>query len=163
MSELDEEASVVKTNGAADAGDRRAIVAGYGPAGRLVAAELEGSGFEVTVIDENADTVLMRLEKKKGAKYGDVLDGSVLEEAGIMSADLLVVAIPDERSAIEACRIARSMRRDLFIVARTNFLSRGMMAEQAGADEVVVEEVVTAAAMRDVIVKELENGGRLSD
>ncbi|WP_200761409.1 NAD-binding protein [Poriferisphaera corsica] len=128
-----------------------AIVAGYGPAGRIVGEHLEASGYAVTVVDTNPDTVLMRLERNKGAKFGNILDEGVLRNAGIMEADVLVIAIPDEGDAIEACRIARKMRGDLKIVARTNFLSRGLMAGEAGANEVVVEEVVTAEAMRDAV------------
>ncbi|QQE13765.1 NAD-binding protein [Planctomycetota bacterium] len=132
-------------------GERYAIVAGYGPAGRIAGEHLEESGYVVTVVDTNADTVLQRLERNKDAKYGNILEESVLRTAGIMKADVLVIAIPDEAAAIEACRLARNMRDDLLIVARTNFLSRGLMAGEAGANEVVVEEVVTAAAMRDAV------------
>ena len=53
----------------------------------------------------------------------------------------MVLTIPDEQVAISAAKIARAIHPDLFIVARTNFFSRGLMATRVGADLVVVEEV----------------------
>ena len=57
---------------------------------------------------------------------------------------------------MKPCKLARELRKELFIVVRTSYVSRGMMAEQAGADDVVVEEIVTARAMRKAVMKGLE-------
>ncbi len=64
-------------------------------------------------------------------------------------------AIPDEHQAIEACRIARQLNPHIYIAVRTNFVSQGMLATQAGANHVVVEEVVTADAMQCAVVQQL--------
>ena len=85
-----------------DCENKKAIVAGYGPAGRLVAEELERYGFNVVVVDTNADTILQRLGRNKGAKYGSCLDEGVLRRAGIERANVFVIAIPNEGQAIEA-------------------------------------------------------------
>jgi CPA2 family monovalent cation:H+ antiporter-2 len=134
---------------------RHAIVAGYGPVGRLVAGRLEKEGVEVTIVDLNAATVGRQAELAKRCVQGDVRDPGTLEAARIASADALILAIPDEDVAVEACGVARRMNPQIYIVARTNFLSRGLIAQQQGADAVIVEEVVTAEAMQKCVTDAL--------
>lgn len=133
----------------------RAIVAGYGVVGRMVALELERSGLEVTIIELNLKTIEKQLDLDKKVVYGDVLDPKVLCKAGIDQADVFVLAVPNEDDAIKACAIVRELNPDIFIAARTNFVSRGMLCTQAGADCVIVEEVVTAQAMQQAITNKL--------
>jgi Trk K+ transport system NAD-binding subunit len=133
----------------------RAIVAGFGVVGRMVALELERSGMAVTIIELNLDTIEKQLGLDKKVVYGDVLDPDTLTRAGIDKADVLVLAVPDEQDAVNACRVARELNPDIFIAARTNFVSKGMLATQAGADCVIVEEIVTAKAMQDAVIEAL--------
>ena len=79
----------------------------------------------------------------------------VLTEAGVSLADALILTIPDEEAAVRACAVARKLAPRIFIAARTNHVSQGMVASQAGADEVIVEEVVTADAMQRAVMRKL--------
>ncbi|MEM6458236.1 MAG: NAD(P)-binding protein [Planctomycetota bacterium] len=139
---------------------RRAIVAGFGPVGRLVCEGLADAGFEVTVIETNPQTVETQRRLGRRILAGDACDPAVLHEAGIASADTLVLTMPGEDDALRACRAAHAIRPEVFISARTNYLSKGMLAAKAGADHVVVEELVTAEAMRDAVVGHLCDDGR---
>lgn len=134
---------------------RRAIIAGFGPVGRFVAEGLERNGFEITVVDLNPRTIETLHQQSKLAVLGDIREEAVLRQAGIEQAESLVLTIPDEDQALAACEIAHRLRPHCWIVARTNFLSRGMLARGAGADHVVVEEVVTAEAMHRAVVGHL--------
>lgn len=134
---------------------RHAIVAGYGPVGRMTAEKLEAAGLRVTIVELNLQTFERQLSLDRRVVYGDVADPEVLRTAGIDSADALILAIPDERQAVRACGVARGLNAHLFIAARTNFLSQGLLATEAGADHVVVEEVVTAEAMQQAVVHRL--------
>lgn len=131
----------------------RAIVAGYGPVGRTVESKLRASGFDVTIVDLNLNTIERQLTLDRPVVYGCCTDSDTLHKAGIEHADALILAIPNEDAAIEACKVARALNPNIFIAARTNFLSRGMLASQVGADAVVVEEVVTAEAMQKAVVE----------
>lgn len=131
----------------------RAIIAGYGPVGRTVESKLRDSGFDVVIVDLNLDTIQKQLTLDRPVVYGSCTEADTLHKAGIERADALILAIPNEEAAIEACRIARALNPRIFIAARTNFLSRGMLASQMGADAVVVEEVVTAEAMQKAVVE----------
>lgn len=47
------------------------------------------------------------------------------------------------------------MNPSTFISARTNFLSKGMMASRLGADHVTVEELATAESMAHEVITQL--------
>ena len=139
--------------GCSGASCRRVIVAGYGPVGRVVAEKLEATGVDVTIVELNLDTIERQRSLDKTVIYGDISDRQVLELAGTRDADALVLTIPDEKMALNACRIARELAPHLYIAARTNFVSEGLLATQAGADCVIVEEVVTAVAMKEAVLR----------
>ena len=141
-----------------DTGHQRAIVAGYGLVGRMVALELERRGFAVTVIELNLKTIEKQLNLDKNVVYGDVMDPDTLTRAGIDKADVLALTIPNEKDAVDACRVARRLNPHIYIAARTNFVSQGMICTQAGADRVIVEEIVTAEAMQRAITEKLTGG-----
>jgi len=138
------------------------VIAGFGPVGRASAEACKREGIEVVIVDLNLTTIQKQMPMMHRVVHGDVRDPDVLEKAGLHGADALILAVPDENVALEACKSARRMNPNIFIAARTNFLSKGMLASQAGADYVVVEEVVTADAMKDAVLQRLigERRGR---
>lgn len=131
---------------------RRVIVAGFGPVGRVITEQLRAQGVQVVIIDMNSSTIATQQRQGHRAVLGDVTDPAVLTAADIAHADALILAVPNEDSAVAACAQARRLAPKIFIAARTNFVSRGMLASKAGADHVTVEEIVTAQAMRDAVV-----------
>ncbi|MEX0886584.1 MAG: NAD(P)-binding protein [Phycisphaeraceae bacterium] len=135
-----------------DLRDRHVIVAGFGPIGRTAVQKLEDAGVQVTVIELNEQTIEHLLERQRQVVQGDVTRPDTLRAARIEQAQALILTIPDEEAAVAACRVARELNPGIFIAARTNFLSKGLLATQAGADEVVVEEVVTAEAMQRAVM-----------
>ena len=135
---------------------RHIIVAGFGVIGRAVVDRLAHTDTTITIIEMNLQTVRTQTRHGKSILYGDVSDPEVLESAGIHDADALILAIPDEEAVLRACRTAKHLNPDVYIVARTNFLSRAMIAISLGANETVVEEMATAEAMDRLIQRVLE-------
>ena len=70
----------------------KAIVIGSGRVGSNVALQLQGSGWDVTVVDENEDA-LGRLGESWAGNFvvGHGMDLQLLREAGIEEADAVVV------------------------------------------------------------------------
>ncbi|MEM9295164.1 MAG: NAD(P)-binding protein [Planctomycetota bacterium] len=130
-----------------------AIVCGYGPVGRLCDQKLTESGFQVSVVERNLETVETRLDLARRCTFGCAADLGVLRAAGLDHARALVVAISSPERALDACRAARAHRPDLFIAVRMPYCSDGLKAREAGADEVIVDEMVTAVAMRDAVAR----------
>ncbi len=125
------------------------IVAGYGPVGRVVCDLLKQEGAKITVVELNPN---QSPSDHWHFVYGDIRREAVLIEAGIEKADALILCVPDEDQAVTACKVARQLNPSIFIAARTNFLSKGLLATQAGADHVVIEEVITAHAMKQAVL-----------
>lgn len=133
-----------------------AIIAGFGLVGRAVADELKRIGATFTVVDLNPATVATQARLGREIIFGDVSNFDVLEQAGIHHTDLIVLTIPDEESVLRACRLARSLKPNVFILARANYVSQGVLAAGMGADGVVVEEMATAQEMERVLKRVLE-------
>lgn len=129
----------------------KVIIAGFGPVGRAVADQLELVSFQVTVIDRNPRTGDSQKRVSRRCIVGDVTDPDVLKRAGIEQADVLVLAIPDEEAAVRACAVARELSPNIFIAARTNFVSRGLLASSAGA----MQQAVMSRLFRDKTVTPL--------
>ncbi|MCG3122412.1 MAG: Glutathione-regulated potassium-efflux system protein KefC [Phycisphaerales bacterium] len=141
---------------AAEHSHRHVIIAGFGPVGRSLADRLVKRGIPFTVIEMNPRTVEKQTTLGKSIVYGDVTNVEVLESAGIRRADALVITVPDELATMRATQVARSLAPGLFIATRTNYLSQAIKARQFGADSVIVEEIVTAEAMANLVTELLE-------
>ncbi len=124
--------------------ENHAIIAGFGVAGRFVAEYLQARGIGYVVIDQNPHTC--DTQRCLGVKIiqGDVCDEAVLRAAGIDTALVLALAIPDERAAVRATEIANHLRPEIHIIAATRYTSTGLKALKKGADEIIVAEQAVA-------------------
>ena len=120
------------------------IIAGFGLAGRCVADLLDQAHIPYTIVERNPVTVATQRALGKQVVEGDITDAQTLSAAGIEKASVLALTIPDDQAVLEATALARRLRPDLFIIARTNYASMGMRAAQLGADEVVKAEQAVA-------------------
>lgn len=132
---------------------RTVIVAGFGLVGRVVADNLTMNGAQVTIVEMNPATVKTQTRLGRNIVFGDVSDPEVLESAGVHEADALILTIPDEERVLRACHVARQANHSIFIVARTSYVSKGMLATNLGANEVVIEELATAESMERMIAR----------
>jgi len=134
-------------------GGLHVIVAGFGLVGRAVADSLTAKGGHVTIVEMNPTTVQTQRRLGRRIEFGDISNPDVLESAGIHDADALILTFPDEAMVLRACHTARRMKGDLVIIARLNYVAKGMAATELGADAVVVEELAAAKEMeREVLL-----------
>jgi len=130
---------------------RHVIIAGYGLVGRVVSDNLSARGASVTIVDLNPQTVQTQSRLGRHILFGDISNPDVLESAGIHEADALILTIPDEDHVLRACQTARKTNPNVVIIARTNYVSKGMIATGLGANHVVIEELATAESMEQAI------------
>ena len=71
------------------------IVAGLGRVGQVVARLLHGSGYEPTILDDDADHVEQSRRFGFRVFYGDATRLDLLEAAGAAKADFLIVTLND--------------------------------------------------------------------
>jgi trk system potassium uptake protein len=136
----------------------RAIVVGCGRVGSTVARTLAEEGWDVTAVDET-ETALARLGDRwrGGFVVGHGMDVAVLREAGIESAEAVVVATDGDNTNIVVAQIARDMFEVKCVVvrlldpARANFYAaRGLdvVCPTKTAYETVTERVRASRLVR---------------
>ncbi len=139
------------------------IVAGFGVPGRAVVEILHEAKISYCIVELNRATV-ERCEKfGEHIIEGDVTAEATLREAGIERATLVVIAIPNEQSALAATKVARSLNKTARIITRCHFISKGLEAKMLGADEVIIEEQVVASELCAMLGKQFHipgDGGR---
>jgi trk/ktr system potassium uptake protein len=86
----------------------KAIVIGCGRVGSAVALQLQGSGWDVTVLDENEDALGRLGENWRGGfVVGHGMDMQLLREAGIEDADAVVVTTDGDNTNIVIAQVAQ--------------------------------------------------------
>jgi voltage-gated potassium channel len=126
------------------------IVCGWGRVGRAVADDLTAAGHEVVIVDEDEERV-------KKVPYptvlGDATQDSTLIEAGLGRAGSLIAALEGDAENLFVTLSARSIRPDLFIVARARQDESVPKLAAAGADRVVNPQELGAARMASFVAR----------
>lgn len=143
------------------AGGGHIIIAGFGVVGRAVGDQFEIAKVPFTVVELNPGTVRRQTQLGRSIVYGDIANADVLHAAGIERADAVVLTIPDDDAVFKACQTIRSIAPQVFIAARTGYLSSAFRATNLGADHVTVSEVATADAMARQVMQQMQRRGRI--
>ncbi|GAB6038723.1 cation:proton antiporter [Fundidesulfovibrio butyratiphilus] len=121
-------------------GDGHLIIVGYGPCGEQVAGAAKRLEIPYTILEMNIDTVRRELKNGQPIRFGDASYPAVLEHAGIARAKVIVVVISDAAAVLRIVATARSLSRDVKIIARVRYQDQAAELLRLGADEVVPEE-----------------------
>jgi voltage-gated potassium channel Kch len=133
----------------------RVIIAGFGLAGRWVADILERHEIEYVIVEENRETVETQRGLGRRIIEGSIADEHALLIAGIASASMLVLTVPEEDTVLRATSLARQLQPDIYIVARTTHVSTGMEASQCGANEVIKAEQAVARFFYEAVLRKV--------
>jgi monovalent cation:H+ antiporter-2, CPA2 family len=131
-----------------------AVVVGYGPVGRTVTRVLRENGVVPTIVELNHETVRELQKQGISAVYGDATQRTILEHAGIRSADTLVFAASGSPPTA-IVQMARELNPDVRIIARATYVRDVSASKLAGADIVVTAEVEVALALAEQLLAEL--------
>lgn len=135
--------------------DSHVIIVGFGLAGRCVVDLLDGAKVPYTIVEKNPVTVETQRALGRNIIEGRASDTQTLIDAGLNTADILALTIPDEGAVLRATSLARRLRPKIHIIARTNYSSKGMRAVQLGADEVIKAEQAVALQFYEKVRKKL--------
>ena len=115
------------------------IIAGIGRFGQVVNRLVRHSGLKTVVLD--SDIGIIETMRRFGVKgfFGDPSRPELLEAAGIMQAQVLVVAVDDKEKATGIVKLVRARRPDIHIVARARDRIHVYELFQAGANDIVRE------------------------
>jgi voltage-gated potassium channel len=113
------------------------IVCGYGRTGRQAVLELTQSHQPFVVIESNPDGLASVAQDRVLHVLGDASNDEVLERAGIRRARALISAVDSDERNVYIVLTARTLRPDLYIVARSSHPDSAEKLRRAGADRVV--------------------------
>src|SRR5436853_6667748 len=127
------------------------IVVGCGRVGSELAAELEGQGHTVAVIDKDRNAFRRLPERFTGrAVLGFGFDRDHLEQAGIAEAGALAAVTSGDNSNILTARIARETYEIAHVVARIYDPRRAVIYQRLG-----IPTVATVAWTTDQVLRRL--------
>ncbi len=130
-----------------------AIIAGYGPVGRVVDAMLRDAQMDTVIIDMNIETVRTLAASGRAALYGDATQAAILEEAGIARATHLVMAVSGAENLSSIVLQARELNANVEVIVRTRYLAEGEGLRAAGATHVVFDEGETGIALARLVLE----------
>lgn len=111
------------------------IICGYGRVGQTIATYLANAGKQAVIIDQDPDR--RGDHNLQPFVEGDATLDATLARAGIDHAGTLIAATETDAANLYITLSARSVRADLFIVARARSQGAEPKLRQAGADRVI--------------------------
>jgi CPA2 family monovalent cation:H+ antiporter-2 len=135
------------------------LVIGAGPIGRDVAAFLETSGWNVTMLDLSPVNLHGFAQQGFRTTVGDARQRATLRRAGVERMRLAIVCLPDDETATEVTAAIRAVHPPCAVIVRCRYLLNVPSARAAGAAQVVSEEAEAARAILQC-VRRVVDGGR---
>ncbi|MFT4177382.1 MAG: cation:proton antiporter [Luteolibacter sp.] len=136
-----------------DPNDRRAVVIGHGPVGRMMCRLLKDNEFSPMVVEMNVDTVNELRAQGETVIYGDATHEATLLEAGTKTADLFILSSSSISSGKEIIKLAKRLNPEIWVVARTSYLRQADELLAAGADTVMSGEGEVALSMTEAVLE----------
>lgn len=141
----------------------RAVVIGYGPVGQTVTELLLDNDIVPTVIELNLDTVRRLRAFGVEAIYGDASRPEILAQAGIATADNLVLTSGSSAVDAEIVRHAKEINPRVHVLARSHSVRELPRLRRAGAGDVFSGEGEVALALTVRILERLGASGEQID
>ena len=128
------------------------ILCGYGNSGIRVADGLKEK--QEMIVIEN-DIKKIEILKNKGFKYlfGDAMNHHLLIKAGISTARILIMAIPDLQTKKIATRYAKVYNPEIMVIARAVTESEKRELQQIGVDYTIIPMSLEAEEIIDKIME----------
>lgn len=132
------------------------IIVGFGVAGTLAARAVRDAGGDLVVFDMSIENVQRGRELGLPVYYGDATSEEALRHAGVQKARLLVLLMNDPAAAVRIVDTSRRIAPDTPVLMRARYLSDRARLLEAGASDVMSEEVEGAAEVVSRLLRALE-------
>ncbi|MBQ7608315.1 MAG: cation:proton antiporter [Desulfovibrionaceae bacterium] len=133
--------------------DDHLIIVGFGISGKHLAHVAKESNIPYVILEMNPETV------KKNAStqpilHGDASQPVVLEHLGITKARIMAIVISDPSAVRAITTEARHMNPNLYIVARTRFVTEIAPLTRLGANVVISEEFESSIEVFNTVLSQ---------
>lgn len=129
------------------------IICGLGRIGFRIAQDLERQKVPYVVIELNEQKLERPSARDMLYVIGDAEQEETLRAAGIDRAKGLILTLPDDRANVFVTLVARELKPDLFVLARTDKHQNERKLLRAGADKVISPYEIGADRMAQVVLK----------
>ena len=123
------------------------VVVGWGRVGKKIAEALDGQGVPYVIAEANRELVGALRAKGHAAVWGDATEPSVLIQAHIRDAGMLVIATPETVHVRKMVEIARTLNPAIEVVVRSHNVEEAERLQKDGTGTVFVGESELARAM----------------
>jgi CPA2 family monovalent cation:H+ antiporter-2 len=124
-----------------NAGQKHAIVVGYGRVGKVVCAFLTRHGIPYIVADSDPATVARDRREGHDVYYGDAADPRFLETCGLAKAAGVIITIHTQALIDDIVEHVRAMRPDILVISRARDADHARHLYGLGATDAVPETV----------------------
>jgi monovalent cation:H+ antiporter-2, CPA2 family len=133
----------------------RAIIAGFGRVGRLVAQMLDSHDRPYIAVDADIDTVLAARRRGYSVMYGDIVKPGMIEHLDLSRATALILTMDDPVQVVRITRLARDHHPELTIVARARDPNHAAELYRAGATDAVPETLESSLQLSEAVLVDL--------
>lgn len=128
------------------------IVCGFGRTGNMLARELKAGGAAFVIVERSPERIEEARELGYLCLHGDATEEETLRQAGIEHARALATVLPDDAINVYITLSARSLHKEMMIVARGELPSTTSKLQYAGATEVVLPAHIGAERIAEIIL-----------
>jgi len=125
------------------------VVCGYGMFGQTIASRLDTEDRPVVVIERDEDEIKTAERDGHLVVDGDARQEPTLERARIDRAETVVAAVDNSNVNIQICILADQLAPDAEVVVRVGEQMYASTAQRAGADSVVIPEIMSGNDIAD--------------
>ena len=115
------------------------IIIGFGISGKHLASVARQSNIPYAILEMNPETVAKN-RKEELIMHGDASEPTVLKHLGILKARIMAIVISDPAAVRAITMEAHNLNPNLYIVARTRFVTEIAPLRRMGAQTVISEE-----------------------
>jgi Trk K+ transport system NAD-binding subunit len=128
------------------------IICGFGRIGNMLSRDLAAAGAGFVVIERNEKRIAEARELSYLCVQGEATDEQTLNTAGINRARTLATVLPDDAANVFITLSARSLNKELKIIARGELPTTEGKLLHAGADQVVLPAHIGAERIAELIL-----------
>jgi voltage-gated potassium channel Kch len=135
-----------------DALSGHVVICGYGRIGQTLAQELFAGRCDFVILERGEAKVALARTQGFLALQGDATNEEILDSAGVRRARALATVLPDDAANVFITLSARSLNRNMTIIARGEAPTTESKLLQAGATRVVMPTHIGAERIAELIL-----------
>ncbi len=133
----------------------RAVIAGLGRVGRLVAQMLQAHNRRYVAVDADIDVIESARARGYDVMFGDIARPGMLEHLNLDRATALILTMDDPVQIVRTTRAARDLHPGLTIIARARDPNHAAELYRAGATDAVPETLESSLQLSEAVLVDL--------